>query len=465
MKIGIIGAGFSGTMTAVQLIEKSTVPCEIILINKRESFNQGIAYHPYSESHLLNVTVGKMSAFPSKPSHFLEWLMQYDRLNYSDKMLTENSFVPRKIYGEYLRSVWDKAQEHADAKQIRVRKIDGLVLDLDFFNNQVELTLDHGTKLTVDRCVIATGNHVPRNPTIANMDFYSSSSYFRNPWKLDAVKMERSVQPVLIIGNGLTMADTVLGLLEHGFKGQIYSISPNGLNMLPHQNAAFQYSKLLDELSTNTTLLDLVKLVNKHIKAVRENGISAEPIINSLRPHTPAIWRSLSDVEKRLFMARLRHLWGVARHRIPMHIHDKLQQLRIDGKLTIIAGKITDIHQSNESITVHYFDKKQLLTKTLHVSRVINCTGPESDLSRLENHFLNNCLNTGIVTQDPLKLGICTNIQTFQILNKNGLPHPHLFTLGANLKGELWESTAVKELREQADKLADQLLFARDLDH
>jgi uncharacterized NAD(P)/FAD-binding protein YdhS len=69
-KIGIIGGGFSGTMIVVQLIDKLTVPCEIILINEKETLNKGIAYNPYSDKHLLNVNTGKMSAYPSNPDHF-----------------------------------------------------------------------------------------------------------------------------------------------------------------------------------------------------------------------------------------------------------------------------------------------------------------------------------------------------------------------------------------------------------
>ena len=39
-KIGIIGGGFSGTMTAVQMIKKAANPCEIIIISDKETFTQ-----------------------------------------------------------------------------------------------------------------------------------------------------------------------------------------------------------------------------------------------------------------------------------------------------------------------------------------------------------------------------------------------------------------------------------------
>jgi len=61
------------------------------------------------------------------------------------------------------------------------------------------------------------------------------------------------------------------------------------------------------------------------------------------------------------------------------------------------------------------------------------------------------------LTQDNLKLGIKANTETFQIINSDGKPHTNLYTIGSNLKGELWESTAVNELRGQAEKLAEKL--------
>lgn len=453
-KIGIIGSGFTGTMTAVQLIESSAKPFELIIINKKDTSNKGIAYNTYSKMHLLNVITSKMSAYPDKPNHFLDWVIQQDEYKDKDKILISNSFLPRHIYGLYLTSIWDEAVALANSKQIKLTLIDSTVINLEVSEETIELLLENNLKINVDNCIIASGNQIPRNPKIINMGFYNSPNYFQNPWKIESVKNTKKNFPVLIIGNGLTMVDTVFGLLEQGFKGEIYSISPNGFNILPHRHNGFQYSKLVEELNENMTIYDLLKLIKKHIKTVREFGVSAEPVIDSIRPHTQKIWSSLSNKEKEIFMSRLRHLWGVARHRIPLHSHDKIQQLRIDGKLHINSGKIIDLTESDDVISVHYFDKKESKSKTLIVSRIINCTGPETNLLNLDSSFLKNCLLNGILSQDNLKLGIKTDINTFRIINSSGNSHQNLYTIGSNLKGELWESTAVNELRNQAEKLA-----------
>ena len=153
-------------------------------------------------------------------------------------------------------------------------------------------------------------------------------------------------------------------------------------------------------------------------------------------------------------MARLRHLFGVARHRIPLHIYDKIQKLRLDRTLLIQSGKIIDLVELKDEVDVTYYDKKHNYIKRLSVSRVINCTGPESDFSKLENNFLSQCIEEGILTQDELKLGIKTNVKTLRVFSKDNMEHSNIFTLGSNLKGEFWETTAVNELRQQAESLA-----------
>lgn len=457
-KIGIIGAGFSGTMTAVNLIKNTVEPIEIIMVNEKKTLHKGIAFEPYSKQQLLNVTTSKMSAFHDDKEHFLNWTMQHDNYANKDRNIIADSFLPRYLYGQYLEDIWEESTKSEQAKMVTITNIDGLVTDLDVTDADATMTISDGSRITVDACIITSGNNTPGNPKIKNDKFYYSSNYFQNPWGRDAVSNITSNKPILIVGNGLTMVDTVLGLRECGFENEIYSISPNGFNILPHRHNGFVYTKLIDELKPDASFLDIVKLFNKHIKLIREFGLSAEPVVDSLRPHTQKIWQRLTPREKKIFITRFRNLWGVARHRIPLHIYDKLQKQRIDDKLNIRAGKLIDIKEENGIVEVEYFNKKTQRSEFLEVSRVINCTGPETDLERLKGNFLNNCLQKGIVVQDEFKLGLNADSETYQVLNKNGDQIKNLFTIGSSLRGMLWESTAVNELRQQAEKLSKVIL-------
>jgi uncharacterized NAD(P)/FAD-binding protein YdhS len=254
------------------------------------------------------------------------------------------------------------------------------------------------------------------------------------------------------------MVDTVIGLREQGYNGIIYSVSPNGFNILPHRHNGLVYTRMIDELTEDADLYQIVCLFNKHRKQLKELGVSPEPLIDSMRVYTQHIWKRLSMEERKKFMGRLRHLWGVARHRIPLHIYEWLQQQRIEGKLHVQAGRLMDIHEEDNRILVHYFDKRTKSLQELEVGRVINCTGPESDLKKVPDHFLCQLTIKGIIQQDALHLGIVTHPESFEVINDKGERVPNVMTLGANLRGELWESTAVNELRQQAEALAQLLL-------
>ncbi len=457
VKIGIIGGGFSGTMLAVHLIKNVNIPITIKFINETDVLNTGIAYNPYSKKALLNVVSSRMSAFTSDPNHFLNWVMRQDHFRDKDSTLIGNSFLPRYLYGEYLKEIWKDVLKLADEKSIKVEVLNTSVKDLTLLTNSIQIELNDKSRLPVDYCVIASGNHLPGNPKIKSSFFNINANYFQNPWDIHSVSEINSKEPVLILGNGLTMVDTVIGLLENGFRGKIMSISPNGFNILPHRHNGLLYPKLAEEITDQTSLFDLVKLFNKHMKLIREYGLSAEPLIDSLRPLTQTIWKRLTVDEKRIFMSRIRHLWGVARHRIPLHIHDKLQQLRIEGRLHIISGNLIDIIVNEGHTIALFYDKRQKQTVKLAVSRIINCTGPETDLLKLEDNYLKNALLKGILCQDELKLGINTDPDTFEVLNPKGKIQSGLYAMGSNLKGLLWESTAVSELRVQAEKIAEHI--------
>ncbi|MCX6307147.1 MAG: FAD/NAD(P)-binding protein [Bacteroidetes bacterium] len=457
-KIAIIGCGFSGTMTAVHLVNNSVRPFELILIGKEESFNKGIAYNPCSKKQLLNVTAGRMSAFGDRPDHFLQWVLKLEEYSGTDPGLLANTYLPRYLYGGYLEEIWREAAGSPAAQKVRITRKDSMVLDMEVAEDAIALVLDNGEVITAQFCVLASGNNLPGNPGIADTHFLSSRNYFRNPWDARAVMDKDPEKPVLILGNGLSMVDTVLGLLENGFRSNIYTISPHGFTMLPHRHTGIVYTAILKELNGKQGLREIVAIVTKHVRMARKLGFTAEPVIDAIRPLTQQLWQNLSPAEKQLFMARIRHLWDSARHRIPMHMHDRMQQLADAGILTRYTGKLTGISKNETGVNVQFVDFKQNSVKEITVSGVINCTGPATDLMKAEESYLTKCLLKGTVVQDDLKLGIMANPVSYEVHSKSGEPWKNLLATGSLLKGVLGESSAVKELREQAESVAKLLV-------
>ena len=77
-RIAIIGAGFSGSLLAVQLLKRALPNGRIYLIEKNAQFGGGLAYSTGNANHLLNVRASRMSAFVDEPDHFTNWLQRRD---------------------------------------------------------------------------------------------------------------------------------------------------------------------------------------------------------------------------------------------------------------------------------------------------------------------------------------------------------------------------------------------------
>lgn len=453
--IAIIGGGFCGTMAAVHLLNMKDTPMKIIMVNSGYPLSRGVAYSSYSHKHLLNVPAKNMSAFPDNPNHFIDWIKKHENYRVIDQMTLPGMYLPRNIYGNYLKDVFENAMRNKP-ENITVTFVHDEAIDIEIKNNKAVIYFSVSPAEVADKVLLATGNEAPENPPIDDSTFYSSPNYFHNPWLHEAVNHIDTSKDVLIIGNGLTMVDIVVGLKEKNHSGKIYSLSPNGFQILPHR-AHEPYKALMEELHTPYDLISLVAIFRKHIRQLRAQGITGEAAVDSLRPLTQKIWQHLSFKEKKRFMYHLRHLWGVARHRLPMALHQQIQQFILDDKLEIVAGRIHSIKEDENGIHVSMKRRKDQSIYTVNVGRVINCTGPQTDISKMRRPLMKNMVARNLITPDEMRLGMNATPDGI-IIDQNGNKSNHLYTIGGNLKGILWESTAVPELRGQAKNIVELIL-------
>ncbi|HMT28825.1 MAG TPA: FAD/NAD(P)-binding protein [Bacteroidia bacterium] len=453
--IAIIGGGFSGTMTAIHLMRQSDVSLHIILINHRYPLAKGIAYSSYSNKHLLNVAAKNMSAFPDKSDDFLKWLKNHDNYGALDQNELPGTFLPRNIYGKYLKDTFENAIRKK-SENVTIEFIHDEAIDLEIKDSRVQVYFSVSPTVIADKVVLAMGNPDPRHPDFNNDKFLNSNRYFPNPWLNTAVSHPDIEENILIVGNGLTMVDVVLGLREKNFQGKIYSLSPHGFRILPHRKFE-PYTGLLEEIHPPYKLKDLVSIFKSHVNKQRKKGESGEAVVDALRPLTQKIWQDLNEKEKERFMYYLRHMWGVARHRLPMDVHKYIQQMILDDKLEIVAGKIlsVDEHESSAQVSIQRKNNQDVLK--IDVSRIINCTGPESNITKIKNPLIRNMLESKIVSPGDLQMGFKAKADG-TIIHPDGSESQSLFTIGSWLKGVLWESTAVPELRTQAKNLAEKLI-------
>src|SRR5436305_11789825 len=101
----IIGAGFSGAVTAAHLLRRGIGrPLGVVTINRSGRLARGVAYGTNSPGHVLNVPAGRMSAFPDDEDSFLRFARRID------PDVAGGTFVPRRLYGEYLEFLLHDAE-------------------------------------------------------------------------------------------------------------------------------------------------------------------------------------------------------------------------------------------------------------------------------------------------------------------------------------------------------------------
>jgi uncharacterized NAD(P)/FAD-binding protein YdhS len=89
----------------------------------------------------------------------------------------------------------------------------------------------------------------------------------------------------------------------------------------------------------------------------------------------------------------------------------------------------------------------------LNCDWVINCIGPDGGIATSQDPFIKELRGSHQIQADELGLGLTVDDQ-YHVLNVEGEAQTNLFAIGPLLKGTLWESIAVPELRQQANYVA-----------
>ena len=440
----IIGGGFSGTMLAVHLLRQTDL--SIAVIDRGALPGRGLAYGSPHQFHLLNVPAGEMSAWPDAPDDFLRWA----RTNH-DASLQARSFPPRSIYGAYVAHLLEATLD--EFGKDRFQWIRDEARSLHRGKGRLTVQTDLGTERLARVVVMATGNFPPANPRLPGLTA-SASRYFQFAWDKNVLEDLPTTGSVLLLGSGLTSVDLVMALKSKGFRGVIRVLSHKGLFPRPRrqQRPDEPWPLFWDETSPRT-VRGLVRLIRNQVRAAAAQGINWRAVIDSLRPVTQEIWRSLPIEEQRRFVRHLRAYWDVHRHRVAPEISDLLDDMRSDGLVRLHVGTVTRYSESEQGVEVRYRDRESRTVKTLRVDRVINCSGSETDCRRIDESFITSLVVQGFARPDRLFLGIDVD-QHGALIDYRGTPSQQLYAIGPVRKGCFWETTAVPEIRTQAATLA-----------
>lgn len=451
--IAIIGAGFSGTIVAAHLLQEHTDPAlNIVMLDRASPSAAGVAFGLARPGHVLNVPAGRMSAFANDEDHFLRFAKE------RDVGVTGGSFVPRRLYGEYLAAILHTAEAEGARRGHKLERSRGEAVAVQPAAKGMCVQLADGRELTVDRVVLAAGNFAPANPPVpaGSAAFYESARYVRDPWTPHALDAVRPDEPVLLVGTGLTMLDVAVELCARGRGAPLYAISRRGLAPLPHRphGSPPSYGHLPPELiSCAPTAVDYLRAIRRHVRTVAHDGVDWREVVASLRPITPRLWHTLSIAERRRFLRHARPYWDAHRHRIAPELHHVVESLRSAGALQLTAARVLGYEGRTAGVDVVLRARGASAPRTIAVGHVINCTGPESDVRAIDEPLLRQLQHDALACADPLGLGfLVTN--DLRLADDRGTATAAIWLVGPLLKGAHWEATAVPELRLHAARVA-----------
>jgi uncharacterized NAD(P)/FAD-binding protein YdhS len=458
----VIGGGFSGTVLAAQLLRRAP-HLSLAVVDKNPVPARGLAYGTDYECHLLNVPVEDMSAFPDEPDHFYQWAKGSYELP-----VQRGDYLPRWFYGCYLGALIEDAiaASPADFDWI-ADEATSLQPERDGFLLQRKT----GPAVVAQHVVLALGNFPPGNLGIPGLSEHARC-YERRAWSKSALSNLSPGGDVLLIGSGLTAVDIAIALDSRSFNGTIHILSRHGLLPQSHK-PSLPWPAFWNQRSPQT-VRGLLYLIRNQAESASASGSDWRAVMDSLRPQVQQIWISLPLRERRRFLRHARAYWEVHRHRVAPQIAGKFYEMMASGQVQIHAGRITEFSESDASekrcsennnsgpenrrtsATVIFRERRTGKVKELQVSRVINCSGPETDCRKIDSPILKNLFELGLARQDSLSLGLDTD-QSGALVDANGIASRSLFAVGPVRKGLLWESTAVPELRVQAANLANHL--------
>jgi uncharacterized NAD(P)/FAD-binding protein YdhS len=453
--VAIVGGGFTGTMCLANLLrleKDSQSPMHIVLIDRLPAIGEGVAYRTNDGRHLLNVPAGRMSAWADIPDDFLQFMRS------KDLSVNPGDFVSRKFFGQYVReSLLKLAQSAGEHVSVEIIRDDATQLKPEG-DGAWRIETAGGRTINANLAILTIGHRPPDDP-FGSRWTGPRNRFVADPWAALVLSQIGPHEPVLLLGSGLTAVDAILTLDRADRVAPLITVSRRGLMPLPHTReprAAADLSELtrpwLDP-SAPLTIRELVDALRRHIALASQNGTDWRQMIDGLRPAISQLWGRLSSPQRSRFLRHVRPFWEVHRHRMAPDVADTIKKLRDKRTLEVVAGSVVSARADGEGVNVAVACRGNSTVRNLRVSWVVNCTGPGAHNRHSTHPLLRPLLELGTVCNDEFDLGLLTD-SVGHAIDAQGNIQRTLLIAGTLRKSTLWESTAVPELRQQAQTAA-----------
>jgi uncharacterized NAD(P)/FAD-binding protein YdhS len=452
-RVALIGGGAAAVTLLAELLERSP-PHRLYLdwYAGTSTPGRGVAYGTNAPHHLLNVRAASMGLFGGHTHDFLDFARA------RDPGISGADFLPRRCYGDYLEDTLQRVREHAVQRGIDLH-LRPLHADAVVPKTGAGVTVfSGGQSTTADAAVLALGALPPRPMAGVSDAALASGHYVVDPWRfLPGVEPDARPLQVLVIGVGLTAVDVILTLARRWPNARFVAVSRHGALPAAHRDAA---SAPVDDGADLLASLHDAPSARAWLHRIREACAQADDwrtVIDSLRLSTPALWQALPCDERARFLRHARWSWERVRHRMPPQVADWIAGLESTNRLQHQRGRVCAVEAAADGRLRVHVAQGSATPRSIDADRVIQTTGLDTDVRCTAHPLVRQLLTDRHVQADPFGLGLAADTDG-RLRRADGEPWPQLRALGSLLRGTLWESTAMPEIRQQARRLADDLL-------
>jgi uncharacterized NAD(P)/FAD-binding protein YdhS len=447
--VAVIGGGAAGAAAFGELLARFDGGTVHWIVGQHAP-GRGVAYGTGDDQHLLNVRASAMGVFQEHAEDFIQHASrQLGQVKGTD-------FLPRRMFGDFIQaqvgSRIDAARRagrsfriHPEsAREVVSRGQDGYA---------VRVGADRW--LEVGDVVLAVGALAQRPLRTVSTTALASGAYELDPWRLD--RHPQAPRRVLVIGTGLTAVDTLLSAAARWPHAELVAVSRHGL--LPFNHSALPLAPYARQDALNRALLasdgpaDMFRLVRRAMSDASD--AEWRSIIDGMRPINALLWQQLTHARRRQFLRHARWVWEAARHRMAPATGEAIYQLQEEGRLQVFAARVLDV-DGTAPLQVTLRERSTQLVSALEADLVIQATGLDTAVAYGAHDLLSQLLRDDLAVADPLHLGVLAKPDG-QLTDADGRPVSGLYAIGSLLRGNLWECTAMPEIRVAAHRLAVRL--------
>ncbi len=470
-------------------------PLTIALFEPQAEPGPGGAYQDDLPSNLLNIPAGNMSARADQRMDFVEWLRGQDAewlRGYGVQAITPSDFLPRPLFGAYLRDVYARCQTMARALGVSLAHVPQRVQRVSPLpDGGMRIEPDQGAPWQARYAVLCNGNL----PSQAFPHLQDAPGYFNSPYPV--AELARGVKPdasVCIVGTSLSAVDAIAALTRSGHRGPILCVSRNGrlpsvrsphnqppaaLRHLSRDGArqlAADHGGALSVEVILRALQDEVRAMNGALDAddvlglaadahtalddeIRRSSGAARPwqaVAAATNAAVDQIWHLMPDAERHLFHSRFRSLWMARRATFPMRNALTLQALFKTGQLQVRAGYL-DTRYDPADGQFHTRLREAQADTTTRSPYLINATSFSVDAARTGDPLISALLRESHACADPFG-GMALDYDTGCVKTAHGAVLRQLSVLGSLAGGTYFWTTSMdvnaRLAQDQAQRIA-----------